>query len=129
MANQKKELDDKKIELVIGKLLRYGVIIAAAVVLFGGVFYLLKSGGAHPDYSTFKGEAPYLKSLPQTVKEAFTFHRFAIIQFGLMILVAIPVFRVLFSLFAFLFKRDFTYVVVTLIVLGVLLFSIFGGGI
>jgi uncharacterized membrane protein len=129
MTDRKKDWDDKKIEIVIGQLLRYGVLIAAAVVLFGGVFYLLKSGGAHPDYSTFKGEAPYLKSLPQTVKEAFTFHRFAIIQFGLMILVAIPVFRVAFSLFAFLFKRDLTYVVVTLIVLGVLLFSIFAGGI
>lgn len=129
MSKQKQEWDDKRIEMVIGQLLRYGVFIAAGVVLFGGIFYLLKSWGAQPDYSTFKGEAPYLKSLPQTVKEAFTFHRFAIIQFGLMILVAIPVFRVIFSLFAFLFKRDFTYVVVTLIVLGVLLFSIFGGGI
>jgi uncharacterized membrane protein len=48
----------------------------------------------------------------------------AIIQLGLLILIATPVARVAFSVFAFAQERDWLYVVVTLIVLGLLLYSL-----
>jgi uncharacterized membrane protein len=129
MGNPGTGWDDRKTEIFIGRLLRYGVLAAAAVVLAGGVFYLLKSWGARPDYAVFRSESAPLRSLPGTLGEAFSFRRHAVIQLGLMILVAIPLFRVAFSLLAFLLMRDFTYMVVTLIVLSILVFSIFGGSI
>jgi uncharacterized membrane protein len=49
-------------------------------------------------------------------------------QLGLLLLIATPVARVAFSLAAFAIQRDRLYVVVTLIVLGVLAFSMAGGG-
>jgi uncharacterized membrane protein len=48
-------------------------------------------------------------------------------QLGLLLLIATPVARVAFSLFAFAMQRDRLYVVVTLAVLGVLAFSMTQG--
>jgi uncharacterized membrane protein len=48
-------------------------------------------------------------------------------QLGLLLLIATPVARVAFSLAAFAVQRDRLYVVVTLVVLGVLTFSMAGG--
>jgi uncharacterized membrane protein len=44
-----------------------------------------------------------------------------------LVLIATPIARVAFSLFAFLWQRDWTYVVVTVIVLGLLVYSLLGG--
>ena len=41
-------------------------------------------------------------------------------------LIATPIARVVFSLLAFLWQRDWTYVMVTAIVLGLLVYSLFG---
>jgi uncharacterized membrane protein len=49
----------------------------------------------------------------------------AIIQLGLLLLIATPVARVLFSAIAFALERDYLYVLITLIVLGILLYSLF----
>ncbi|HEY9597209.1 MAG TPA: DUF1634 domain-containing protein, partial [Cyanophyceae cyanobacterium] len=50
--------------------------------------------------------------------------RRGIIQFGLLLLIATPVARVVFSLLAFARQRDFTYIVVTAIVLTGLFYSL-----
>jgi len=39
-----KSWDDQRIEVIIGTLLRTGVILAAAVVLIGGMLYLVRMG-------------------------------------------------------------------------------------
>jgi len=49
------------------------------------------------------------------------------INLKLLFLIATPVARVAFSIFAFAVQRDWLYVVVTLIVLAVLIFSLTGG--
>jgi uncharacterized membrane protein len=51
----------------------------------------------------------------------------AIIQLGLVLLIATPVARVAMSLVAFILQRDRVYIVVTTIVLGLLIFSLTGG--
>jgi uncharacterized membrane protein len=48
---------------------------------------------------------------------------------GLLLLIATPVARVAFSVLAFALQRDRTYIFVTLIVLGMLIYSLTGGGI
>ena len=48
------------------------------------------------------------------------------IQLGLLILIATPVARVAFSAFGFAVERDYLYVGITLFVLAVLLYSLFG---
>jgi len=53
-------------------------------------------------------------------------HASAIIQLGLVLLIATPVARVALSLIAFILQRDRVFVVVTSIVLALLIFSLTG---
>jgi uncharacterized membrane protein len=46
----------------------------------------------------------------------------------LLLLIATPVARVIFSAIAFAIEHDYMYVVITLIVLGVLLYSLLASG-
>ena len=103
------------------------MVLAASVVLFGGVLYLIRHGGEQPDDKVFHGEPTDLRSPIGTVHDALGLSARGIIQLGLLLLVATPVARVGFSAIGFLRERDFTYVILTLIVLTVLLFSLFSG--
>ncbi len=118
--------DDQRIEIIIGTLLRTGVILAAAVVFAGGILYLVRHGHEVPNFTTFRGEPESLKSMADIFHGVMALSAHAIIQFGLLLLIATPVARVLFSAIAFAIERDSMYVVITLIVLGILLYSLFG---
>jgi uncharacterized membrane protein len=119
---------DRRVDAIIGTLLRVGVIISAAVVLSGGGLYLVQHGSTVPDYRVFHGEPAYLRGVSGIVKEARSLDGRGLIQLGLLLLLATPIARVAFSVVAFVFQRDRTYVVVTLIVLAVLLYSLGSGG-
>ncbi len=118
---------DEQMEKIIGNLLRIGVIIAAAMVFIGGVLYLIHYGTISPDYRVFRGEPSDLRRLSGIVTDTFSLRSRGIIQLGLLLLIATPVARVVFSVFGFALQRDYTYVIVTLIVLGVLIYSLAGG--
>ncbi len=118
--------DDQRIEIIIGTLLRTGVILAAAVVLAGGILYLVQNGHNTTHYTTFHGEPARLKSLSDIFHGAIALDPREIIQLGLLLLIATPVARVLFSVIGFAIERDYLYVIITLIVLGILLYSLLG---
>ena len=128
MVEPGRALTDEQMDRIISILLRSGVLISALVVLGGGILYLIRYGAAFPQYGVFRGEPADLRSLSGIVKDVVSFHSRGIIQFGLLLLVATPVARVTFSIFAFALQRDRAYVIITLIVLGVLLYSLAGGG-
>jgi uncharacterized membrane protein len=117
---------DERVDNAIGILLRTGVTIAALVVLTGGVWYLARHGGAHPDYHVFHGEPPDLRTVTGVLKGILEWSPLTWMQFGILLLIATPVARVAFAVFAFAAQRDWTYVVITLIVLAILLYSLSG---
>jgi len=118
---------DEQAEQIIGNLLRIGVSIAAVVVSLGGLIYLFRHGAALPQYQVFRGEPADLRTVSGIVTDVLSFRARGLIQLGLLLLIATPVARVAFSVFAFARQRDRTYVVVTLIVLSILIFSLAGG--
>ena len=118
--------NDQKIEDIIGNLLRIGVGTAAAVVLVGAAAYLVRHGFGHANYRVFRGEPSDLRTLRGIVRAALGLHPRGIIQLGLVLLIATPVARVAFSVFAFAVERDRMYVVFTLLVLGILILSLAG---
>jgi uncharacterized membrane protein len=118
---------EERFEQFLGNLLRAGVLLAAAVVLLGGGLYLVRHGGERADWTTFRGEPANLRNPTEIVGNALQLSSRGVIQVGLLLLVATPVARVVFSVFGFLRERDFLYVVLTLIVLAVLLYSLFFG--
>ena len=121
-------ITDKQMDEIIGHLLRAGVILSAVFVLAGGAVYLARHPEPVIDYRVFQGEPEELRTVSGIVHEALAFRGRGLIQLGLLILIATPIARVAFSAVVFLYQRDRTYVVVTLIVLGLLIYSLFGGG-
>jgi uncharacterized membrane protein len=123
---QKSRWSDDRVEQAMGNLLRAGVILAATVVLVGGIFYLIRYGAISPDYRVFRGEPANLRTVSGILADAIELHSRGLIQLGLLILVATPVARVMFSVFAFMRQHDLIYVVLTLIVFALLIYSLFG---
>jgi uncharacterized membrane protein len=117
---------DTRVENFMGNLLRIGVSAAAIVVLVSGGVYLARHGHDVPRYHVFNGEPDELTHVSGIVREALALHSRGFIQFGLLMLIATPVARVVFSVIAFGMQRDWVYVAITLIVLGLLCFSLTG---
>jgi uncharacterized membrane protein len=107
-------------------LLRTGVVLSVLVVLTGGVLYLSRFSQEHANYRSFHGQSEKLLSVAGTVNAALGGDPAGIIQLGLLVLIATPIARVIFSVFAFAAERDWLYVVITLIVLAILLVSLLG---
>ncbi|MDZ8242302.1 MAG: DUF1634 domain-containing protein [Nostoc sp. ChiQUE01a] len=128
-----KTSSEQQLEYLLSNLLKYGVLIASAVVLLGGILYLIHHGGEPARYQFFRGEPLQFRS-PAGVVEAVLSGSDAygglrlrgIIQLGLLLLIATPILRVIISLLAFLLKREFIYVIVTLLVLASLTYSLLG---
>jgi uncharacterized membrane protein len=121
-----KPLNDERVEGMIATLLRAGVLISALVVIGGGVAYLAGNPWAYVDYHIFHGEPDNLKSVHGIIRTAFSGDPRGIMQLGLLLLIATPIARVMFSAVAFAIEGDRMYVGFTLIVLTVLLYSLFG---
>ncbi len=109
--------DDSVIDARIGILLRVGMLASASVILLGGVLFLIHHGQAEVDFKEFKGVPAGLSSIGGTAAAAFHGHDLAIIQFGILMLIATPIARVAFSVFAFFAERDYLYVAISGIVL------------
>ena len=116
--------DDQKMEAAMGSLLRWGVVLSAGLVAIGGILYLFQFGGLPPHHQVFRGEPADLRSVPGIARDALHGGSRGIIQFGLLLLIATPVARVVFAVYAFGRERDRLYVGVSLVVLTVLLYSL-----
>lgn len=117
---------DKRIENILGTVLRAGVVFSALIVFCGAVIYLARHGRAPADYHVFRGEPAELRRVPGIARDALGLSGRGIIQLGLLFLIATPVARVIFSIWGFAAERDRMYVVFTLIVLAILIFSLVG---
>jgi uncharacterized membrane protein len=111
-------MTDERMDAIIAKLLRAGVILAAALVMAGGAAYVASSSRTVPDYRQFHPEMRGLRALSSLPWPE------ALIEIGLLALIATPVARVAFCLAAFALERDRMYLCFTAAVLAVLLYSI-----
>lgn len=117
-------MDDRRLEIVIGNLLRAGVLLAGGIVTVGALFYLAGNYSARANFHTFTTESANLRSMQGIVGAATHLDSMALIQLGLLLLIATPVARVIFAVIGFGLERDKLYVVVSSIVLAVLIFSL-----
>jgi uncharacterized membrane protein len=98
---------DERMQSIIGKLLRAGVLAAAVTVAAGGAWYLAVNGAAPMSPGAAEIAGPQM-----------------LILAGLVLLIATPIARVAFALVAFVLEKDYTYVAISSVVLLVLLVSI-----
>jgi uncharacterized membrane protein len=119
---------DRRIELILGNLLRTGVLLSAAVVLCGAAIYLARHAHEPANYRVFRGEPSDLRTISGVLHSIIHERGRSLIQLGLLLLIATPIARVVFSIVGFAIERDRMYVAFTLIVLAVLLYSLLGSG-
>jgi uncharacterized membrane protein len=102
-------------------------MVSAAVVACGGVVFLARHGLERPSYHVFRGEPGDLTSIRGVLNEAMQLQGRGMVQLGLLLLIATPIARVMFSVIGFVRQRDWMYVMITLAVLVLLAYSLLGG--
>jgi uncharacterized membrane protein len=119
---------DRRLELILGNLLRAGVLLSAAVVFAGACIYLTRHAHEPANYRVFRGEPTDFKTIPGVIRSVMHGRGRGLIQLGLLLLIATPIARVSLSVVGFALERDRMYVMFTLIVLAILLYSLLGSG-
>lgn len=116
---------EKDFQKIVGNLLRYGVWISLSVAFIGGIVYLLHHGNDIENYSVFKeNDRNIFEVIAAVYNGVVQGQGESIIFFGIVLLFLTPVFRVLLSLFSFLLEKDYLYVIITTIVIGIIIMSI-----
>jgi len=119
---------DRRLEVVLGTLLRTGVLLSGAVVLAGACIYLFRHAHEPADYRIFRGEPSEFRTIPGIYWSVVNGRGRGLIQLGLLFLIATPIARVALSIVGFAIERDYLYVTFTVIVLVILLYSLLGSG-
>jgi uncharacterized membrane protein len=115
-----KESNIAEVEIIISKSLRVGVILSSVIILIGLLMFLISGISGYPG-TTYP-------TTPSAIWEgSLSFKPYGIIMLGLMILIAIPVFRVGVSIIVFLKEKDYLYVKITTIVFIILIISFLMG--
>lgn len=122
-----KNFKDKDMQAVIGWVLRAGVLISMLTVFIGGCVYLYRHGHTTADYHQFNGVPDFIQTGQGIIHGVLTGRGRAIIQLGIIMLIATPVVRVLFSAIGFILENDHLYTIITFIVLFVIICSALSG--
>ena len=104
--------------------LRWLTAVAALVIGVGGCLLLVQHGGAATQFHVFHGEPYRLRSLSRVFAAAAHGSPLAVVQSGVLLLIAVPFLRVLFAGIGYARERDWLYVAVAGIVLAVLVGSL-----
>jgi uncharacterized membrane protein len=129
LKSQQADRIDAKMQSAVGFILRAGVYSSAALVLTGGIYYLLGNASAPSAFHRFDKNAISSINLEGMIKNILALNCYGLIQLGLLVLIATPVIRVLFSLVLFAMHKERIYVAATVIVLCVIFYSLLGLGI
>jgi uncharacterized membrane protein len=120
---------DYQIEVIVGNLLRTGVVLSAAIVFWGASIYIYRHAPEPANFRIFQGEPSDFRTIPGIFRATLHGRGRGWIQLGLLVLIATPIARVAFSIVGFALERDRLYVVFTAIVLMILLYSLIGSGV
>lgn len=127
MPAESGDIATDKLDRIIGNLLRAGVILSGSIVLLGGLIYLSRHGSEAPAYHVFRGEPSDLRTIRGVIQDVQAVRARGIIQLGLLLLIATPVARVAFLVYAFARRKDWMYSAIALSVLALLAYSLSSG--
>ena len=116
---------DKDVQIILGTLLRVGVILSTSIVLLGGIIFMSTHANQVVSFKNFKAEDAKFSSIGDIFLGLRTFDGLAIIQFGVLLLIFTPIARIVFSIFSFLMEKDYMYVLIGIIVLCVIITSLY----
>ncbi|XOD69003.1 MAG: DUF1634 domain-containing protein [Flavobacteriales bacterium AspAUS03] len=113
------------INVLIGLILRWGVLLSLIITVIGEFVLLSTQAGVSVGYDVFQGQVDGLTSFSAVMHGLMQFKGKALTQLGILFLLATPILRIVFSCVAFFLERDRIYVLISTIVLLLILLSIF----
>ena len=123
----RRSFKDKDMQAIIGWILRIGVSASMIIVFIGGVFFVYRHGHSIPDYRDFKGVPYFIHNTGGILEGVRNLKGQAIIQLGIILLIATPVIRVAFSAVGFIIEKDYLYTAISIIVLLIIFASMLSG--
>jgi uncharacterized membrane protein len=118
--------DLRAIDLAIGAVMRWGVVLSAAIIVLGIVFYVTVAGPRVILLSP-PGVPPGVRTNPDSLaavlRELSSRQPAAVTDLGLLLLIATPVLSVAIATVAFGLERDWLYAGIGLIVFAMLMIS------
>jgi len=124
---QKISFKDTDMQAVIGWVLRIGVIVSISIVFLGGIIFLYRHGHEIADHKKFVGIPDFIRTPGGIIDGVIGIRGQAIIQFGIILLIATPILRVIFSTIGFVLEKDRLYVCISLLVLLIIFISTISG--
>lgn len=112
------------LEVLLARLMLWGVLASAAVMLIGGLIHLWGAGGQPMGDHVFRGEPRDLRDPVAIVVSAAEGHHRSVIQLGVLLLLLNPLFRVLLAGVGFWREKNRTYVVISFLLAIILLYSL-----
>ena len=137
----KRQYDEKRhasMQIILSRTLLYGVILSTAIIVLGLILMAVTGATGYPCDNAGDTLSCLLNYNPATIPHGVypntltslgaglaRLAPFSVIQLGVIVLLATPVFRVFASLVLFAIEKDRAFVLITLFVFLVLLFSFF----
>jgi uncharacterized membrane protein len=122
-------MNDAQLQNSLARVMLTGVLVAAAVMGAGLIWFVATHEGMPPGDHLFSGEPKYFENPVSMLERAISLkaigHRRSVIMIGVVLLLINPLIRVAFAAVGFAAQRNRLYTVISLAVLGVLLLSFF----
>jgi uncharacterized membrane protein len=122
-------MNDAQLQNSLARVMLTGVLVAAAVMGAGLIWFVATHEGMPPGDHLFSGEPKYFENPVSMLERAVSLkaigHRRSLIMIGVVLLLINPIIRVAFAAVGFAAQRNRLYSVISLAVLGVLLLSFF----
>lgn len=122
-------MNDAQLQNSLARVMLTGVLVAAAIMGAGLIWFVATYEGMPAGDHVFNGEPKYFENPLSMVQRALDLnaagHRRSLIMIGVVLLLINPLVRVGFAAIGFAAQRDKLYTVISLVVLGVLVLSFF----
>jgi uncharacterized membrane protein len=122
-------MNDAQLQNSLARLMLTGVLVAAAIMGAGLIWFVATHEGMPPGDHLFSGEPKYFENPVSMLQRAFDLkavgHRRSLIMIGVVLLLINPLVRVAFAALGFAAQRDKLYTAISLLVFGVLALSFF----
>jgi len=123
----RKNFTDVDLNRSVGNLLRLGVILAVITSLIGFVKLFMEGFKMPRKYKLLDMGTSSEKVWSHFWETLCKGEGMAIIQLGILMLIFTPLMRIIFALIGYLKEKDYTYVIISLIVLAIMTVSFLTG--
>lgn len=118
-------MKEERLRVFLARIMVWGVLLAAGVMLIGGVVYLSSHWSLPPGDRKFSGEPADLRHPVEIFRAAVAGNDQSVIQIGVLLLLLNPLVRVGLAACGYAASRDRLYAIVSATVLGILVVSFF----